>query len=58
MEEFDYGAAMAELEVIVKKVEDPSTSIHDIEKYITRSDELVRLSRQYLRELKTKTDNL
>lgn len=58
MEEFDYGAAMAELEAIVKKVEDPSTSIHDIEKCITRSDELVRLSRQYLRELKTKTDNL
>lgn len=58
MEEFDYGAAMAELEAIVEKVEDPSTSIHDIEKYITRSDELVRLSRQYLRDLKTKTDNL
>lgn len=58
MEEFDYAKALEELERIAEKVEDPSTAIDDIEKYIRRSDELVGKCREYLRTLRTKTDNL
>ena len=58
MEEFDYAKALEELERIAEKVEDPSTAIDDIDKYIRRSDELVGTCRDYLRTLRTKTDNL
>lgn len=58
MEEFDYAKALEELERIAEKVEDPSTAIDDIDKHIRRSDELVGKCREYLRTLRTKTDNL
>ncbi len=58
MEEFDYAKALEELERIAEKVEDPSTAIDDIDKYIRRSDELVGKCREYLMTLRTKTDNL
>ena len=58
MEEIDYAKALEELERIAEKVEDPSTAIDDIDKYIRRSDELVGRCREYLRTLRTKTDNL
>ena len=58
MEEFDYAKALEDLERIAEKVEDPSTAIDDIDKYIRRSDELVGKCREYLRTLRTKTDNL
>ena len=58
MEEFDYAKALEELERIAEKVEDPSTGIDDIDKYRRRSDELVGKCREYLRTLRTKTDNL
>ena len=58
MEEFDYAKALEELERIAEKVEDPSTAIDDIDTYIRRSDELVGKCREYLRTLRTKTDNL
>lgn len=58
MEEFDYAKALEELERIAEKVEDPSTAIDDIDNYIRRSDELVGKCREYLRTLRTKTDNL
>lgn len=48
-EEFDYAAAVEELESIAAKVEDPETGIGDIEKYIARSAELIALCRAYLR---------
>lgn len=57
-EKFDYSAAMAELERIAGKVEDPSTALEDIEKYIRRSDELIAQCREYLRTMKTITDEL
>ena len=34
---FDYSKAVAELEAIAAKVEDPQTGIGDIDKYIRRS---------------------
>ena len=58
MEELCYAEALEELELIAEKVEDPSTAIDDIDKYIRRSDELVGKCREYLRTLRTKTDNL
>ena len=56
--EFDYTKAMAELEAIALKAEDPSIGLDDIEKQIKRSEELVAACRQYLRTMRDKTDAL
>ena len=48
-EKFDYVKAIEELEAIATKVEDPSTGIGDIDKYMKRSQELVEACRAYLR---------
>lgn len=59
MEEvFDYSAAVKELERIAQKVEDPSTGLEDIDKYIRQSDELIEKCRNYLRSARTKAENL
>ena len=57
-EEFDYGKAMAELERIAVKVEDPSTGLDETEVLIKRSDELVRACRAYLRKVRETTESL
>ena len=57
-EKFDYAKAMAELEAIAAKVEDPKTGIEDIDKYIKRSEELVSACREYLRGAREKLDGL
>ena len=49
MKEFDYTKAIEELEAIAAKVEDPSTGIGDIDKYMKRSQELIEVCRAYLR---------
>ena len=56
MEKFDYAKAVEELESIVSKVEDPATGIDDIDKYITRTGELVEGCRNYLRTAREKLD--
>ena len=48
-EKFEYAKAIEELEQIAAKVEDPSTGIGDIDKYMKRSQELVAACREYLR---------
>lgn len=48
-ERFDYTAAMAELEEIARKVEDPQTSLDDIGALVKRSKELIGQCRDYLR---------
>ncbi len=58
MEKFDYSKAMAELEQIAARVEDPSTGLDDIDKYIKRSEELITACREYLRSAREKIDNL
>ena len=58
MEEFDYSKAMAELEEIAAKVEDPSTGLDDIDKYIKRSEELISGCRNYLRTAREKIEIL
>jgi exodeoxyribonuclease VII small subunit len=52
MEKFDYGKAMAELDDIAKKVEDPQTSLDDIGTLVKRSKELIEQCRGYLRSVR------
>ncbi|MBQ2565970.1 MAG: exodeoxyribonuclease VII small subunit [Bacteroidales bacterium] len=52
MEKFDYARAMAELEGIAAKVEDPKTSLDDIGALVKRSSELVKSCREYLRTVR------
>ena len=56
-EKFDYTAAMAELEAIARKVEDPQTSLDDIGGLVGRSKELVKGCRTYLRTVRESIEN-
>lgn len=58
MEKFDYKEAVRELESIAAKVEDPSTGLDDIDKYVKRSKELIAACRSYLRTVRDKVDKL
>lgn len=58
MEKFDYKEAVRELESIAAKVEDPSTGLDDIDKYVKRSKELIVACRAYLRTVRDKVDKL
>lgn len=58
MEGFDYDRAVAELEQIALKVEDPSTGLGEIDRCIRRSDELIARCRAYLRGIREKTEEL
>lgn len=58
MESFDYSKAMEELEKIAVLVEDPSTGLSEIDKYIKRSDELIEACRGYLRKQRDKVAGL
>ena len=53
-EKFDYDAAVAELEAIAQKAEDPRTAVEDMEKMIRHSAELVQACRAYLRGAREK----
>ncbi len=54
--DFEYAKAVEELEAIAAKVENPQTSIEDIEKYVARSEELVKACREYLRGARERLD--
>lgn len=58
MEEFDYQAAVKELEEIASKAEDPSSGLSDIDRYIGRSKELIAGCRAYLRTARDKASEL
>ena len=58
MEKLDYKEAVRELESIAAKVEDPSTGLDDIDKYVKRSKELIAACRAYLRTVRDKVDKL
>lgn len=58
MEKFDYIKAIATLEEIALKVEDPSTGVEDIDKYIRQTEELVEKCRAYLRTVREKVDTI
>lgn len=49
---FDYSKAVAELDEIVNKVEDPNTSLDDIGNLVKRSKELIAACREYLRSVR------
>lgn len=55
---FRYQDAVAELEKIAAKVEDPATGIDDIDKYIRRADDLISGCRKYLRTSREKADGI
>lgn len=58
MDKFDYKKAVDELEKIAVKVEDPSTGLDDIDKYVRRSSELIVSCRAYLRTVRDKVENI
>lgn len=58
MERFDYPAAIAELEGILAKVEDPATSLDDIDALIARADKVSRQCREYLRSARERVESL
>ena len=58
MNMFDYNKAIEELEQIALKVEDPSSSIEEIDKYLARTRELAEACRAYLRSAREKVDQM
>jgi len=57
MEDFDYQKAVAALEQLAEKVEDPSTGLEDIDRYVKQSEELISKCRAYLRSVREKVDS-
>lgn len=57
-QKFDYAKAIAELDEIAAKVENPETKLDDIDALVVRSKELLRQCRDYLRTVKDKIDSL
>lgn len=57
-EKFDYAKAIAELEEIAKKVEDPATRLDDIDALVARSKVLLDACRKYLRSVKERIDSI
>ena len=57
-ESFDYTKAIAELEEIAARVENPETRLDDIDALVSRSKELLKACREYLRGVKDKMDSL
>ena len=58
MKEFDYNKAVAELEKIAARVEDPATGLDEIERLIKQSDELIGRCLEYLRTVRQTTETL
>ncbi len=57
-QKFDYAKAIAELEEIAVKVENPETKLDDIDALVGRSKELLKQCRDYLKGVKEKIDSL
>ncbi|MBO4263071.1 MAG: exodeoxyribonuclease VII small subunit [Bacteroidales bacterium] len=55
-ETFDYAAAVAELEKIAERAEDPSVGLDEIDLCIRRAAELIGQCRDYLRGAREKLD--
>ena len=51
-EKFDYTKAVAELDGIAGKIEDPQTSLDDIGALVSRSKVLIKQCREYLRSVR------
>lgn len=57
MQDFDYQEALQKLDALLKKVEDPSTGLGEIDRYISESDALIKDCRKYLRSVREKLEN-
>lgn len=57
-DKFDYVKAVAELEEIAAKVEDPKTSLDDIGGLVKRSKEIIEACRKYLRTIRDEVENI
>ena len=57
-QKFDYAKAIAELDEIAAKVENPETKLDDIDALVGRSKELLKQCREYLRTVKDRIDSL
>lgn len=55
---FDYAGAVAQLEELVSKAENPDTGIDDIVECIDKADALVKKCREYLRSAREKLDTM
>ena len=55
---FDYAKAMAELEEIARKVENPETKLEQLDSLISRSKVLIKACRDYPRGIQEKIDSL
>lgn len=55
---FDYAKAMAELEEIARKVENPETKLEQLDSLISRSKVLIKACRDFLRGIQEKIDSL
>ncbi len=55
---FDYSSAVAELEALVAKVEDPATGIDDIAGTVAKAGDLLKKCRAYLRQAREALDSL
>jgi exodeoxyribonuclease VII small subunit len=53
---FDYAKAVAALEEILAKVEDPATGVDDIDRYVRQAEELTARCREYLRGVRETVD--
>ena len=58
MGQFDYTKAVARLEEIAQKVEDPQTGLGDMDKYLAESEELIIKCREYLRSAREKLSDM
>ena len=57
-EQFDYAKAIAELDEIAAKVENPETKLDDIDALVGRSKQLLKDCREYLRSVREKIDSI
>lgn len=57
-EKFEYAKAVSRLEEIALKVEDPSTGLDEVDRYIAESNALIGQCRKYLRTVRESVDNL
>lgn len=55
---FDYAGTLKKLEEIASRVEDPSTGIDDIGRYVREADAMIEKCRQYLRNARENVEKL
>ncbi len=57
-EELSYNRAVEELEILIKRIENPETKIEDLSKEVKRATELVKFCKEQIRGYKEECDKL